>query len=105
MPPNYTEDEVENAYLDVTDNHLSINQAAAKYGIPRSTLWNRLHGIRSWNERNVGPQRLSSVEERDLAGWIVRQDSLGYAPGHSVVRSIVEAILKQKGDTRPLGKN
>ena len=30
---------------------------------------------------------------------------MGYAPGHGVVRSIVEAILKQKGDTKPLGKN
>lgn len=101
---SYTQDDLENAYLDVTDNHLSLRQAASKHGVPRATLWNRLNGIRSLNDR-LQEQRLSPAEEQSLAGWIVRQDKLGYAPSHSVVRSIAEAILKKRGDSQGLGKN
>ena len=96
MPPRrapYNQDDVENAYLDVTDNHLSMRKACAKHGVPKTTLWNRLNGIRALNERSQ-EQRLSPAEERSLAEWIVRQDRVGYAPSHSVVKGIAQAVLE-----------
>ncbi|RYC79190.1 hypothetical protein BFJ63_vAg17935 [Fusarium oxysporum f. sp. narcissi] len=39
------------------------------------------------------------------AGWLLRQESLGYALTHSQLRSCVEALLRQQGDNKPLGKN
>lgn len=105
MPALYTQDDVENAYLDVTDNHLPLRRAAAKHGVPRATLQDRLRGIRPLNERFQTNQKLSSVKEDQLVDWVIRQDALGYAPSHSIVRGIVESILRGRGVIEPLGKN
>ncbi|KAG6996472.1 hypothetical protein FOFC_07489 [Fusarium oxysporum] len=40
-----------------------------------------------------------------LLRWVLRQESLGYALSHSQLRACVEAILKQQGDNKPLGKH
>ena len=81
-----------------------MRKACAKHGVPKTTLWNRLNGIRALNERSQ-KQRLLPAEERSLAEWIVRQDRVGYAPSHSVVKGIAQAVLEKRGDIQPLGKN
>ena len=65
MTPSYTPDDLENAYLDVTDNHLSLKRAASKHEVPRVSLWNRLHGINPRGDR-LQDQRLSPAEEQKL---------------------------------------
>ena len=44
------------------------------------------------------------MEENRLVDWIIRQETLGYAPTAQVVRKVVEAMLKNRGDPEPLGK-
>ncbi|RKK40103.1 hypothetical protein BFJ69_g18502, partial [Fusarium oxysporum] len=44
-------------------------------------------------------------QEETLLRWVLRQESLGYALSHSQLRACVEAILKQQGDNKPLGKH
>ncbi|KAG6990217.1 Pogo transposable element with ZNF domain [Fusarium oxysporum f. sp. conglutinans] len=44
------------------------------------------------------------LEDR-LVRWLLRQESLGYALTHSQLRSCVEALLRQQGDNKPLGKH
>ncbi|RYC79965.1 hypothetical protein BFJ63_vAg17151, partial [Fusarium oxysporum f. sp. narcissi] len=67
----YTEDDVAEAILDVTDNGFSPPQAAHKR----------------------------------LAFWILRQESLGYAPSHSQIRACVMGLLRQQGEHLDLGRN
>ncbi|RYC77765.1 hypothetical protein BFJ63_vAg19361, partial [Fusarium oxysporum f. sp. narcissi] len=51
MPQSsYTEDDVIQAILDVTENGLSQNQAAQKNGVPPTTLSDRLRGLPSNSE-------------------------------------------------------
>ncbi|KAI8398852.1 hypothetical protein FOFC_20077 [Fusarium oxysporum] len=50
-------------------------------------------------------QRIPKSQEETLIRWVLRQESLGYAPSHSQLRACVEAILKQQGDNKPLGKH
>ncbi|OBS16728.1 hypothetical protein FPOA_12668 [Fusarium poae] len=50
-------------------------------------------------------QRISKSQEETLIRWVLRQESLGYALSHSQLRACVEAILKQQGDNKPLGKH
>lgn len=38
MAKDYTEDDVRNAVFDCHDNGLGVNESAAKYGVPKSTL-------------------------------------------------------------------
>ena len=102
---NYTEEDVAEAIFDITDRGLSQTGAADKRGVPRSTIYRRLSGQASKNERIQAHQRISKSQEEILVRWVLRQESLGYAPSHSQLRACVEALLQQQGDNKPLGKN
>ncbi|KAM5527529.1 transposase [Fusarium oxysporum f. sp. phaseoli] len=104
MPQSsYTEDDVIQAILDVTENGLSQNQAAQKNGVPPTTLSDRLRGLPSKSEVTQPAQLLSKSEESRLVTWILRQEALGYAPSHSQVRATVAALLRQQGRERHIG--
>ncbi|KAF5698068.1 hypothetical protein FMUND_15205 [Fusarium mundagurra] len=94
---SYTESNVVDAILDVTDNGLSQNQAAQKTGMPPITFSDRLRGVPSRSEATQPAQLLSKPEESRLVAWILRQEALGYAPSHSQVRATVAALLQQQG--------
>lgn len=80
---DYTEDDMARAILDVTDSGFSPCQAAQRRGVPRMTLIDRLDGQTAVSEHVQPHQRLSKNQEDKLASWILRQESLGYAPSHS----------------------
>ncbi|KAJ3454592.1 hypothetical protein MRS44_013192 [Fusarium solani] len=104
MPQSsYTEGDVIQAILDVTENGLSQNQAAQKNGVPPTTLSDRLRGLPSKSEVTQPAQLLSKSEESRLGTWILRQEALGYAPSHSQVRATVAALLRQQERERPIG--
>ncbi|KAL9562904.1 hypothetical protein ACKAV7_013090 [Fusarium commune] len=97
---SYTEENVIQAMLDVTDNGLSQNQTAQKNGVPQTTLSDRLRGLPSRSEITQPAQLLSKSQESRLIIWILRQEALGYAPSHSQVRATVAALLRQQGRER-----
>ncbi|KAM5517601.1 transposase [Fusarium oxysporum f. sp. phaseoli] len=99
----YTEDDVIEAMLDVTDNGLSQHEAAQKHGMPQTTLSDRLRGIPPKSEVTHPSRLLSKSQEARLITWILRQEALGYAPSHSQVRATVAALLRQQGRERPIG--
>ncbi|OBS16739.1 hypothetical protein FPOA_12679 [Fusarium poae] len=101
----YTEDDVAEAILDVTDNGFSPPQAAHRRGVPRRTLIDRLHGRGAVKEQIHPHRRLSKRQEDRLAFWILRQESLGYAPSHSQIRACVMGLLRQQGEHPNLGRN
>ncbi|OBS17150.1 hypothetical protein FPOA_12327 [Fusarium poae] len=101
----YTEDDVAEAILDVTDNGFSPLQAAHRRGVPRRTLIDRLHGRGAVKEQIHPHRRLSKRQEDRLAFWILRQESLGYAPSHSQIRACVMGLLRQQGEHPNLGRN
>ncbi|KAF6528300.1 hypothetical protein HZS61_008602 [Fusarium oxysporum f. sp. conglutinans] len=100
---SYTEEDVIQAMLDITDNGLSQNQAAQKNGVPQTTLSDRLRGLPSRSEITQPAQLLSKSEESRLVTWILRQEALGYAPSHSQVRATVAALLRQQGRESHIG--
>jgi hypothetical protein len=99
----YTEDDVIEAMLDVTDNGLSQHEAAQKHGMPQTTLSDRLRGIPPKSEVTHPSRLLSKSQEARWITWILRQEALGYAPSHSQVRATVAALLRQQGRERPIG--
>ena len=78
----YTEADVQKA-LNVIANGMSQKKAGLEYGVPRSTLQNRIKGHISREEAHVPQQRLSTVQEERLAKWVLVQESLGLAPTYS----------------------
>ncbi|KAM5529833.1 hypothetical protein FOXYSP1_17677 [Fusarium oxysporum f. sp. phaseoli] len=101
----YTEEDMAEAILDVTDNGFSPPQAAQRRGVPRSTLIDRPNGRGAVKEQVHPYRRLSKNQEDRLAFWILRQESLGYAPSHNQVRACVIGLLRQQGEHSELGRN
>jgi hypothetical protein len=79
----YTEDDMAEAILDITDNGFSPSEAAQRRGVPRRTLIGTLNGQTALKEQIQPGQRLSKNQEDKLAFWILPQESLGYAPSHN----------------------
>ena len=110
MPPKkphwvYTEDSVTKALSDITDNGLSQHQAAQKWGVPRTTISSRLRGQTAMADQIQPKQHLIRNQKIKLISWILRQESLRYAPSHSQIRACVLALLKQQGYELKLGRN
>ena len=101
----YTEDAVAEALLDVTDNGLSQRKADEKWGVPQQTLSARLRGQGALADQEQPKQRLSKSQEDRLVTWILRQESLRYAPSHSQIRACVLGLLKQQGSDPKLGRH
>jgi hypothetical protein len=75
---------------------LSIRRAAAKYGIPRSTLQDRLKGTKSPSESQARYQTLSPEEETEIVRWIERLDDMSIPPRAIHVYQMVAAILAKR---------
>jgi hypothetical protein len=59
----YFEDDVADAILVITDQGLSHHQAAKQYGIPRSTISDRLRGQGAQQDQLQPKQRVTSDDE------------------------------------------
>ena len=75
------------------------------FGIPQQTISDRLKGQTALEDQIQPYQRLSRSQEDKLAIWILRQESLGYAPSYSQIRACVVALIEQQGIDAKLGKN
>lgn len=108
MPPkgNWTEENLMDAWFDVTDNHLSLNEASRRHGVPKGTLFRRMNSqTLAKDESTTNAQRLTPSEETRLETWILRQDQCGHAAPVSIVRGLAASILRRTGNPRPLGKH
>ena len=99
----YDEQDLQSA-LDAVADGASIHQSAQEYGIPRSTLRNRIKGHQRRSEAFAYQQRLRPVQEELLTTWILAQAALGLPPSHAQVKEFAERILRAQGDSEPLGK-
>ena len=68
--PRYSENSICLAIQDV-ENGISLRKAAQRWGIPRSTLHDRLTGTVTRNEANEHNQRLSKQQETNLVNWVL----------------------------------
>src|SRR6185312_6867683 len=89
----YTEEDIVRAIFDITENGISQHQAAEKYGIPQQTISSRFQGQTALDNQIQPGRHLSKNQEDKLVTWILRQESLGYAPSHSQIRACVIALL------------
>ena len=101
--PVYTESDVLSAVREVQGGS-SQRLAAQRWGVPRSTLQDRIQGGQTHKIGAKALQRLSQAQERHLCQWAITQDALGLAPSHNQVREFAQRVLTANGDHKPLGK-
>ena len=90
----YTEDDMAEAILDVTDNGLSQKKASQKWGIPQTSISARMRGQEAIEDQNQPKQRLTKSQESRLVTWILGQEACGYAPTHGQIKACVLALLR-----------
>ncbi|ERF69214.1 hypothetical protein EPUS_02181 [Endocarpon pusillum Z07020] len=83
----------------------SIRKVAAKYRVSKTTVAYRRRGRNPRTQANRRTQRLSLEEEKTLIQWIRDLQRQNLCPNYPRIRSFVYEILRNRGDSRPLGKN
>jgi hypothetical protein len=95
--------------IQAIQNHeiRSIALAAKTFGVPRSTLRDRLTRVQNRAVSRANGLKLTEIEEESLRKWILSMDSRGAAPRPSTVREMADLLLAARGSTPPpsVGQN
>ena len=89
----YSSTAIEKAYDAVKSGDMSIRRAAEEYGIPRTTLHNKVSGKVDKVVKSGPKTYLTDEEECKLVEFLVGCASIGYAKSLQDVLSIAERIV------------
>ena len=99
-PPCYkqwSEDSIRRAYYSVMNDEFSIREASSLYGIPYTTLCDRVSGRVKFGSHS-GPMRyLDDHEDAELVTFLSGAAGMGFARSKKEVICMVEATLVSKG--------
>nr|XP_039269918.1 nucleolar RNA helicase 2-like isoform X1 [Styela clava] len=95
----YTKENLEDALKAITEKKMSHREAAEHYGIPKSTLTDRISGKRSSDmmPKRGPPTALSSEEEESLKTFLKDQVKRGLGIGKRDVFQMVKNMLDLSG--------
>jgi transposase-like protein len=93
---HYSREAMVAAVEAVEHGKLSLRRAAEEYGIPKSTLQDRVSGKVGMDARS-GRRLLSEYEEKKLVEFLIGCASVGYAKSRKEVLILVQHILSQHG--------
>ena len=95
---SYNHDELTAAYNAVKEEGYSVSNAAKVFGIPRSTLYDKVNGRTSIEMQRKGPPPLLSLEdERKLADYLLQMSSLGYSFTLTELLDLASELAIRKG--------
>ena len=80
----------------VVNNGMSYREAVTQFGVPKSTLHDRISGKVLPGAVSGAPSYLTKEEEEELARWLEGCAQIGYAKSVKEVRAIVGAIVAKK---------
>ena len=95
-----------NALNDVANGSFtSIRQSAAYHSVPKSTLYDRIHGINPRTEARKSQRLLLEAQELVLIKWLEDLQRQVIPAIYPLIRSIVVEMLKANGQKATLGKH
>ena len=102
----YTEQDLTNALALYDQGGESLRKLSLEFGIPRTTLYNRIIGIQRRQDAFEQHQSLSRVQEAHLTTWVLGQVAIGNPPPHAQIREFARRILLAQGHPQPsIGKD
>lgn len=86
---NYEEDNMDRAYKSVIEETMSIHRATEKYGILKSTLYDRVSGKVLLGSKSGSQRYLDSTEELELVNFPDHCASFGHSKSKAeVIQSV-----------------
>ena len=93
----YSPEQMDKAVSAVVQNLMSVRAAAELYGIPKSTLGDRVSGRVLPGTASGAVRYLADSEEEELAEFIVGCASIGYPKTVRDILAVVQSILASRG--------
>lgn len=81
----------------------SLRQSAEKFGIPYSTLRDRLQGVQNRRESHRRQQLLTEHEEKSIVQWCQRMDDWGFPLKLGLVKEMAAYLIKKRHCGHKLG--
>ena len=92
----YSTISIEKAYKAVISGEMSLRKAAEEYGIPRSTLHNKVKGKVAINVKSGTKKHLTDEEKAKLVEFLAGCASIGYAKSRKEVQAIAQQIVMHR---------
>lgn len=74
----------------------TIRRAAEEFGVPKSTLYDRVSGRISFGARSGPPRYLTDQEEKELVSFLIGCAKIGFAKSRKEVLVIVQSFIAKK---------
>lgn len=87
------------------NNIMSARQEAKTFGIPKTTLLDKLRGQTPLDTPLGANPVLTFAEEEELADWALQMAAIGYGQTRSQIKLKVKAILDADGRDNPFKDN
>lgn len=94
---NWSETNLHAAYQAHLEDGLSVRKAAESFGVPKSTLQDRVSGKVPFGTKSGPSKYLNDEEESELVNFLVGCASVGYAKSKQQVIMLVRSIVESKG--------
>lgn len=98
---NWSEEAMKLAYKAVIETGESVRKAAMDYGVPHSTLHDRVSGKIALGAVSGPPRYLTNAEEGELVKFLNRCSCLGFARTKRQVIALVQAMVAAKQGKDP----
>ena len=83
----------------------SMRAMAEKYGIPYSTLRDRLNGAQDRKSSREPMQLFTKQEEKAIVRWCNHLDDWGFPPKLTLVKQMAEHLIQKRAGQQTLGKH
>lgn len=88
------------AMSSVIEGGLSVRKASLRYGVPRSTLGDRISGRVLPGSVSGPPRLLNDIEEKELEDFIYHCSSIGYGKTRKDIMCMVNQLLAYQGSSK-----
>lgn len=83
----------------------SMSAMAEKYGVPYSTLRDRLNGAQDRQSSHEPMQLFTKQEEKAMVRWCNHLDDRGFPPKLALVKQMAGCLIQKRGGEQKLGKH
>ena len=98
----WSQKDLASAIEAIKKENLSLRTAADRFGVPKSTLYNYLHG----KSEKPGPSSiLNPDEEAKLVQYAIHMTEIGYGQTKQQLQYLVKQIVEKDGQPNPFSGN